>query len=175
MVAMAHTVIKKTLLIATIILFTRIQLFSQQKIEPSFLYKNPKNDKMVSLDYFLSTLEKVPLPNCLSASGNFKFLVDKNGLVGNITVSGNLPDTLVKAIKKRISLTNGHWKYNDTITQTNKWFVYPVYVENIGKKDCLIKIEESYYWLIQLYDKTTSIINTPTSYLIRPGLYSLIY
>ena len=171
MVHMVHIAIKRRLALI-ILVFITTNLFAQQQTEPEFTYKDPNNKHLSNLNYFLDNYKPVPLNDCLYASGTFKFKVLKNGRLSKIYTSGNLPDTLVSNIKKRIFETEGHWLFSskkDSI-KSLKWFVLPVYIQRKMTSDCTSNgtIEESFNMTIKLFDKKSKIVETPTSYLIYP-------
>ncbi|HEU0226915.1 MAG TPA: hypothetical protein VFQ86_04200, partial [Arachidicoccus soli] len=89
----------------------------------------------------------------------------------NMQVTGNLPDSLVYTLKKRILETEGHWSFSSEkdINKPSKWFVFPVFVDRqIGNCKVNNSVTDSYSWLDQLFDKQNRIIYTPTSYLLYP-------
>lgn len=173
---MERNVTIKLIFIFLVNLLIVTNILGQEKTNPYFNYRNQKTGRLIKLDYFLSVKSDFQTEKCLSASGVFKFRVDAGGSVVDIEVKGNLPDTLVNLIKKKIHSTNGYWKFTDLerVSSKSKWFVYPVYVEYLLSDNCKIEVDKSYYWLSELFDKSNPIINTPTAYLIRPNIYTAI-
>lgn len=168
---MVHIVIDKKIRLLIIGLLIGLSCFSQEKqTDPYFAYKNEKNKHLSKLHYFLGTFKPVKLDDCLFASGTFKFKIAKDGKITDFQVTGNLPDSLVSTIKKRIYETEKHWVFANKIISSSKWFVLPVFIDRKIGLNCHDNrlVEENYEWVHKLFDNTNSIIDTPTSYLIAP-------
>lgn len=176
---MAHTVINKRVVVLILFLFLSSNMFAQQQTEPAFIYKDLNNKSLSKLDYFLESFTPVTLKNCVFASGTFRFRITGKGKISNLEIKGNLPDTLVYSIKKRILETEKYWAYSNAIEASflSKWFVVPVFVDVKETPNCERNkaIGENYLWLNQLFDKQNRIISTPTSYLLPPIYYFGMY
>lgn len=164
-IALKH---KEFFIILMLLLFTKS--LSAQTI-PQFNAINPGNNKKQSLQAFLGSFNRLPLDDCLKATGTVKFKLNKKNKIDTIAVTGNLPDTLVNTIKNRIKATEGHWSTD--ISQTadhEKWFVIPVFVDRQSRKNCSVNkmVSTDLKILTELFKDRSDIIITATSYLLYP-------
>lgn len=159
---------KELFVILVLLLFTTS--LSAQTI-PNFNAINPRNNKKQSLQAFLGSFNRLPLDDCLKATGTVKFKLNKKNKIDSIAVSGNLPDTLVNTIKNRIKATEGHWstKINET-DDYGKWFVIPVFVDRQSRANCPVNnmVSTDLKILTELFRDRNDIVVTATSYLLYP-------
>ncbi|KAF2517202.1 hypothetical protein [Flavobacterium foetidum] len=158
--------------IIVILLFAFIRNYTaaQHKIDKDVTFSFKGKNNYAVLNSFLGNfkLDEIISEDCTSISGIIKFQITPNGKIGPIIVEGNLPETLIKAVEARISLTENNWVFSESIIKNNKniQFYYPIYIELPSK--CNFKIHESYYLLKQLFENQKVLRIKDGVYYIEP-------
>jgi hypothetical protein len=174
---MAHLANKK-IIIMVLFLFLSTKNIGQQKIDQdiTFSYKEEGKTRYMNIDVFLTNFgdnfsELIEGIKCKSASGLFKFEINPQSKIVNITVKGNLPETINEAIKNRIILSEKYWILNKLARnrKENTVFYFPYYLYVDLEDNCKSDYHhESSNLLEILLNKQKVIAIGHNIYLIRP-------
>ncbi len=181
MVNLGQSVIDKFIKLLLILLFfsffiNNIQGQSTLEEAPIFVKKNAINGLSINIYDFLTNYDthgwKVSTLGCRMLSGSLQFKVNSQGKIKDISVTGNIPDTLINMIKWKISESECCWipaKKGDENVDSN-FFILPVFIEAYFTKNCKGNkdIYESMSLIQKLFKPYSNLIITPNAYLFYP-------
>lgn len=163
----------RTILTILLALFITNYTTAQHQIDKDVTFSLKGKNNYAVLNSFLGNfkLDEIVVENCTTTFGIIKFQITPKGKIGSISIEGNLPDTLIKAVKERIYLTENSWNFSDSILKKNKniQFYYPIYIELPAK--CNFKIHESYNLLKRFFENQKVLRIKDEIYYIEPMVW----
>jgi hypothetical protein len=163
----------RIIFIIVVTLFTANCITAQHQIDKDVTFSFKGKNNYVPLNTFLAyyKFDKKGLPQCMTASGIFKFQVTPKGKIASIDTEGNLPEDLIKLINERIMLTEDHWVFSDRVVKSGKniEFYYPFYFDITIVQGCILRTHESYDLLRELCGNQKVLHVRDEIYYISPG------
>jgi hypothetical protein len=171
-------VVNKKIILLVLFLFFSTKNIAQQKIDKdiSFSYKENGKTKYMNIDFFLTNFPNqfskiVDIIKCGSSSGLFKFEINPESKIVDITVKGNLHEEIIKAIKNQIILSEQYWIINDPLKKRKEniifYFSYYLYVDL--EDNCNSDYHHESLKLLKMLFKNQKVINVSNNvYLINP-------
>jgi hypothetical protein len=171
-------VVNRKIILLVLFLFFSTKNIAQQKIDKdiSFSYKENGKTKYMNIDIFLTNFpyqfsKIVDIIKCGASSGLFKFEINPESKIVNITFDGNLPEEVIKVIKNQITLSEKYWIIEDPLKKRKEniifYFSYYLYVDLVD--NCNPVYHHESLTLFKMLFKNQKVINVSNNvYIINP-------
>jgi hypothetical protein len=169
---------KNKIILLVLFLFFSTKNIAQQKIDKdiSFSYQDKGKARYRTIDFFLTNFhndfsEIISAIKCGSSSGLFKFEINPESKIVDITFDGNLPEEVIKVIKNQITLSEKYWIIEDPLKKRKEniifYFSYHLYVDLVD--NCNPVYHHESLTLFKMLFKNQKVINVSNNvYIINP-------